>query len=68
MDFLHERQTLKGNAWIICAGINVVLTVLCYWCGMQSLNAGKEAEEKEKQKQLAIYQRIENQDPNQIVS
>ena len=60
----HDNQMIKGNAWIICAAINLVFTFACYICGMQSLNAGKEAAEKEKLKLLALYQRVENQDPN----
>lgn len=64
----EENMRIKGNCWIICAAINVVFTGLCYWCGMSSIAADQAIIEKEKAKQLEIYQRIENQNPNQIVS
>ena len=62
-------NTDKGTAYIITAGIQVVFTGLCYWCGMASLAKDKRIADAEVKKQMDIYERIEQQDrSNQIVS
>ena len=58
----------KGTAFIITAIIEAVFFVLCYMCGMSSLKEDQNDIDAENAKQTALYQRVENQDPNQIVS
>ncbi len=61
-------SSMKGTAFLIVAVIQVVLTGACYWCGSASLREDQEEEEREMQKNLGAYQRVEQNDPNQIMS
>jgi hypothetical protein len=56
----------KATAFIITAGIQIVLTVAFYMCGVNSMKADAELEQKEIAMQTQMYQRVEQQDPNQI--
>ena len=60
--------TSKGWAFIVLMVIQVLLTGGCFYLGTSSLKEEQEAEEAEMKKNLSAYQRIDNQDPNQISS
>ena len=59
---------MKGTAFLITAAVQAVLVVICYFCGVSSLKEDQDEEDKEMRKHLGAYQRLDNQDPNQIIS
>jgi len=53
----------KGWAFLVTAGVQVIITIGCYACAMGSIKQDKVKEQEEIAKQTLSYQRVQEQ-PN----
>ena len=57
----QPSMNAKGVAFLILAGIELLLVILCYLCGNNSMKSDAEAEEKEmKNMRMQNYERVDN--------
>ena len=57
---------IKGWAFMVTAGVQVIIMFGCYFCAKSSAAGDVQAEKDEMEKQTKAYQSLEQMDPNQI--